>query len=368
MNTEAAINSLRAYIRRTLLTNLNSQNLLFLTEKYSPFANYTIDNHNLDINWHQNEELIEFEKPYRIYTHKYTRGCTLKGKVWFKSRDTGILVDKDFKERLFIEAVLNFAEQAFNFNIYNEEKKLLKDFNDKVIDTCKEEKLIGFDDHDLKIDGKGLSSIFTEITRKQRTNAFPKPFHDLNTLDDLTRVTQDVRFLLGQLILYKPYITDYLAGKTNWNGKVFFKYFPSLFDKRYFMNSGLIISLLYNYWDKIGDLLDNCFGVIAAGRNVYFGSVIRSFPNQYHTSNNYIWLRDFKDNEFQDLLDKRNEIVHYSALESKYFEQYQDNYNKEAEIQKLQEEKEKIVEYLINHNKLMFTGFEKTIKLIDEIV
>ena len=95
--------------------------------------------------------------------------------------------------------------------------------------------------------------------------------------------------------------------------------------------------------------------------------VIRNFPNQYHTSTNYIWLRDFKDNEFQDLLDKRNEIIHYSALESRYFEQYQDNYRDEAEIQKLQDEKEGIADYLINHNKLMFTGFEKAIKLIDEI-
>ena len=73
MNTDAAINSLLEYIRRTLLTNLNSQNLLFLTEKYSPFENYSIERNNLNVTWHGNAELIEFEKPYRIYTHKYTR-------------------------------------------------------------------------------------------------------------------------------------------------------------------------------------------------------------------------------------------------------------------------------------------------------
>ncbi len=367
MNTDDAINSLLEYIRRTLLTNLNSQNLLFLTEKYSPFEKYTIERNNLKVTWHGNAELIEFEKPYRIYTHKYTRNFTLEGGIWFKSSDTEILVEEQFSEKLMVEAILNFQEHAFNFSIFNEEKKLLKEFNDKVIDVCKEKDLIGFDDLELKIDNKGLSSIYTDITRKQRTNTFPKPFHDFNTYDDLTRVTQDIRFLLGQLILYKPYITNYLSGKTTWKGQTFFRYFPSRFDKRYFMTSGLIISLLYNYWDKVGDLLDNCFGVIAAGRNVYFGTVIRNFPNQYHTSTNYIWLRDFKDNEFQDLLDKRNEIIHYSALESRYFEQYQDNYKDEAEIQKLQDEKEGIVDYLINHNKLMFSGFEKAIKLIDEI-
>ncbi|MCB9326399.1 MAG: hypothetical protein H6571_21860 [Lewinellaceae bacterium] len=367
MNTEAAINSLLEYIRRTLLTNLNSQNMLFLTEKYSPFEKYLIERNNLSITWHGNAKLIEFEEPYRIYTHKYIRSFTLEGGIWFKSSETGILVEKEYLETLMVEAILNFTKHDFNFTIYNEEKKFLKEFNDKVIETCKEKDLIGFDNLELKIDDKGLSSIFTEITRKQRTNAFPKPFHDFNTFDDLTRVTQDIRFLIGQLIMYKPYITNYLSGKTYWKGQTFFRYFPSIFDKRFFMTSGLIIGLLYNYWDKIGDLLDNCFGVITAGKNVYFGTVIKKLPNQYHASTNYIWLKGFKDNEFQDLLNKRNEIIHYSALESRYFEQYKGHFKDEGEIQKLQEEKEGIVSYLINHNQMMFTGFERAIKLIDEI-
>jgi len=363
----AALNSLLEYIRRTLLTNLNNQNFLFLTKKCSPFEKYVIDRANLKITWHGNAELIEFDEPYRIYTHKYTRNFTLEGNIWFRSSDSGLIAEENYNEKLMVEAILNFNEHAFNFTIYNKEKELLKEFNDKVIETCREKNLIGFDDLELKIDNKGLSLIFTDITRKQRTNVFPKPFHDFNTFDDLTRVTQDIRFLIGQLILYKPYITNYLSGKTLWNGQASFKYFPSFFDKRYFMTSGLIISLLYNYWDKIGDLLDNCFGVIAAGKNVYFGTVIKNLPIQYHASSNYIWLRDFKDNEFKDLLDKRNEIIHYSALESRYFEQYQYNYKDEVEIQKLQNEKEEIVDYLINHNQLMFTGFERAIKLIDEI-
>ena len=133
------------------------------------------------------------------------------------------------------------------------------------------------------------------------------------------------------------------------------------------MTSGLIISLLYNYWDKMGDLLDNCFGVIEPTNNVYFGTVIRKFPTEFNSSSNYIWLKNFKDNEFKELLEKRNEIVHYSALESKFFENYQDNIQDEARIQTLQNNKEGMVEYLQQHNELMFIGFEKAIKLIDEI-
>lgn len=367
MDKEELIKYSLAFIRSSLLTNLDRQDFLFLMEHYSPFDRYKINNSDLDMVWIDRGRLIELEKPYRGFTHKYRRNFTLKGKICFESLDSGALIEKDFLENLFVEVNLDFQESAYNFTIYNEEKRLLKIFNDKVIETTKKYNLIGFDDQDLKIDNKSLFSFYIDIIRKKRTSSFPKPFQDFNFYHDLTRVTQDIRFLTGQLILYKPHITNYLSGKTDWHGQTIFKYFPSIFDKRYFMTSGLIISLLYNYWDKIGDLLDNCFDVIAKNRHVYFGTVIKDFPNQYHNSSNYIWLKDFKDNEFQDLLGKRNEIVHFTAIESQYFEQYQDNFRNEQEIQNLQEEKEKIVKYLINHNQLIFTGFEKAIKLIDEI-
>lgn len=367
MKTENTINSLLECIRSTLFTNLNSKSYLFLTRKYTPYENYEIEEHNLKIAWHGNAELLEFDKPYRIYTHKYTRNFSLSGNIRYKSSDSGLVVDVHYSENLTVEAIIDFVKEIFSFDIFDEDKLLLKRFNDKVIDTCKTNNLYGFDDCNLKIDGKGLSSFFTEITRRERTNTFPKPFHDFNVFNDLTRVTQDIRFLIGQLILYKPYITDYLSGKTNWNGKIMFKYFPNRFDKRYFMTCGLLVELLYNYWDKIGDLLDNCFGVIQQRRNIYFGTVISNIPNQYHTSQNHIWLNNFNDNEYAELISKRNKIVHYTAIESGFFEQYMGNYKNETEIKKLQEEKEDITDYLINHNKLVFEGFKKALKLIDEI-
>lgn len=367
MNHEAAISSLLEYIKRTLIYNLDNSNFLFLTKKLSPFDNYKVtSNTKLQIIWHSNGKLEKLEKPYRSYTDKYTRGFTLKGNIWFKSLDTGLVVEKKMNEKLAVDAILNFNEHEFTFEIINEDKKLLKELHAKVIQTSKKQNLFGFDDYSIKIDNKAISSFYTEIIRKPREKGFDF-FKDYNIYADLTRVSQDIRFLLGQLILYKPYITNYLSGKTNWNGKIVFRYFPNMYDKRYFMNSGLIISLLYNYWDKIGDLLDLCFDVLNNKRKVYFGAVIDKFPTQYSNSQNYLWLKNFKDNEFTDLLKKRNDIVHYSALESRYFEQYQDKNKNEQEIIKLQKEKEELVEYLVNHNRLMYEGFEKALKLIDEI-
>lgn len=259
MDKEKAIKSLLEYIKNILIYNLDNSNFLFITGKISPFDDYTISsNSRLRIVWHQDGELEKLDKPYRIYTHKYTRDFQLKGNIWFKSRKTKLLVDKKIDVELTVDAIINFEELEYTFEIMNEEKKLLNDFNNKVIETSKDNKLFGLDDPIIQIDQKGTSSFFTEILRKPRKNKFDY-IDDFNVYNDLVRVSQDIRFLLGQLIMYKPHITNYLSGKSQFKGRTFFRYFPTRYDKRYFMTSGLIISLYYNYWDKIGDLLDLCF-------------------------------------------------------------------------------------------------------------
>jgi hypothetical protein len=130
------------------------------------------------------------------------------------------------------------------------------------------------------------------------------------------------------------------------------------------MNCSLAIELLYNFWDKIGDLLNYCFGVITRP-NVYFASVVNKIPSTYHSSSNYDWLKNFVDSDFTTLLDTRNKIVHYTAIESKFFENWIDNHNNESEIIKLQAEKEQLIPFLLLHNKHMLVGFEKATKLIE---
>ena len=41
------------------------------------------------------------------------------------------------------------------------------------------------------------------------------------------------------------------------DGKNIFQFFPTFIDKKYLMNCGLALELLYNYWDKVGDLIEH---------------------------------------------------------------------------------------------------------------
>lgn len=370
MNLEAEIFSLSESVQKAVLERFDHLSLRFLTQSQAPFKSYKVT--PVKMAFQAVSEPMVFENNYRIYTHLYVQKFLMEGSLNFKSKDSGIFIDQNFKEEITIEVWFNPFEQKFEFELYNQEKWFLKEFNDKVREKWDRYDLIGFDNLNLKIDNKGLSSFFTDITRGQfRQNPDVDFFNDFNVFDDITRCTQDIRYMIGQLTLYRPYITNHLQEKDEWQGKTLFRYFPNFYDSRYFMTAELAIQLLYNYWDKIGDLLDCFFKVIPIGKDgkkrIYFGTVVGKVFKLWHHSDNCQWLNDFKKKEFNELLDKRNEIVHYKAISSKIAEGHLSNLHNEKEIQKLQAEKEALIDYFFMHNKLMLTGFEKALRLINEI-
>jgi len=162
-----------------------------------------------------------------------------------------------------------------------------------------------------------------------------------------------------------------------------FRHFPSFYDKQYWLKSGLLFQLLYNYWDKIRDVLAPFFTPNLPPRKVFFGTVIDGIPNQItdnkpapntivylndiHNNPYYLWLKSFKDNEFTALNDRRIKIVHYTNLESEYFQKYTKHNTNETEMKSLQKEKEGLIDYFLLHYEKVITGFEQTLLLINEL-
>ena len=121
-------------------------------------------------------------------------------------------------------------------------------------------------------------------------------------------------------------------------------------------------------------------------KQITFGYVIDKIPNQILNStynkdvirektvvylndiyevSHYKWLKEFKANEFNALNEKRVQIVHYTNIESEYFQQYA-KYNTNAdELTRLQKEKEGLVDLFLNEYANCLKGFEEMLSLID---
>lgn len=101
-------------------------------------------------------------------------------------------------------------------------------------------------------------------------------------------------------------------------------------------------------------------------KEVFFGKAIDNIPNSYHSSKNYQWFADFKTTHYDLLNAKRKRIVHYNSLESDYFEKYQDFFGDRIELEKIQNEKERLADYFLNQHNLALAGFEYMTNLIAE--
>jgi hypothetical protein len=125
--------------------------------------------------------------------------------------------------------------------------------------------------------------------------------------------------------------------------------------------------LIYNFWDRIGDLLDVFFYTGLSDRSIYFKSVIKNIPSEYHKSANHRWLTNICDTELNALHEIRKQIVHYNSLEVKMFYNVVLNSQNTNKLKELFEQKQSFPELFKKHLGLMLTGFERTIRLIDEL-
>jgi hypothetical protein len=249
------------------------------------------------------------------------------------------------------------------FDILDDQKNLLLNYNKKIWSIDDYEGFHGFLDEKMKFDNKHSMTFFIDILRQDKFKDLL--IQDIDIYDDIAMCHQDIVFAIGELNAYKPYITDFTSNPINHYGKTIYRYFPTFCDKRYLSTCGRILELLYNYWDKIGDLLVLFFPLKKTTEKIYFGKVIDNVNNDYHTNLHFKWLENFKENDYKELNKRRKEIVHYTTLESQIVRNYRENVEDFDFLKNEQEEKENFCSYFKVHYKMLNDGFYHSLKLIE---
>jgi hypothetical protein len=210
---------------------------------------------------------------------------------------------------------------------------------------------------DYILNGKNILQWFPSVTTPHsiRNNYGTKYFELLN---DLLFCSDEVIFATAHLFLYRPYINNPLEDDfTNRQNQA---------ARRYDMYTDIAAQKLYNYWDRIGDLLASYFpGKIKEDR-IFFSTAFDLIQTEFHESENYIWLQEFKNTHYQTLNNIRKQIVHYFSSNSQFTHQFIFAKDEDA-VRKLIEERLKIPEFYKEQNVLCLIGFEKTVYLLEEI-
>lgn len=193
------------------------------------------------------------------------------------------------------------------------------------------------------------------IDKKSRINNF----NSVDLIFDILFISQDIKFLTGLLFLLRPFINiPSEEGGT---------YFQNRYDARYLPFASLAHQNVYNFWDRIGDLLYFFFDTGLEERKVYFTTVMSNFPSKYRSSEYFIKLNDLYEQKIKSLITARTQIVHYKQVETKHYLGTFQNYKNQLIKDDLEKEKKGYPEYFKNHLDYCNTGFEYALKLINEL-
>ncbi|WP_426492414.1 Cthe_2314 family HEPN domain-containing protein [Hymenobacter sp. 102] len=232
------------------------------------------------------------------------------------------------------------------------------EFTEEIYEVYKREGLESLKqitDGDTRLD----STFSTILNRKQ--NLYPLPHSIFKLQEELSFITQDIMYVTGLLYYFRPYIVD--VAETN------AVYKQNLPDHRYLTYATFGMQSIYNYWDRIGDILYIYFETGLKPKSVYFGSVLNNINPKYQESEYFIQLNKIYQDEIKPFIDERNTAVHSYQLETKYYwgnVELQGEANR-VERENLNTEKHSYPEKYKHHLELCITGFRLMLNLIDTL-
>jgi hypothetical protein len=211
--------------------------------------------------------------------------------------------------------------------------------------------------NELEFETKGPPAFFVDIVRKKQPvqgGWFP----DFKMAHEMDFITQDMKYITGMLFLLRPYINNPLHDGG--------QYIQTVGDRRYLMHITFGLQAVYNFWDRLGDLLWHFFPSNLSERDVYFDRIIGSIKTPYDSCKIYSSLVELYQNHVKSVLQIRKETVHYFQPECRHYWGNVEDNSHEA-IKERYNEKFGYADLMLNQLNIAPKAFELTLKLIDEL-
>lgn len=186
---------------------------------------------------------------------------------------------------------------------------------------------------------------------------------------DIKNCNDDLKLFLANLYLFHPYINNPTKEKRHIRGVVFHSYNQNFSDWNYSSLVSCCFEKLYNYWDRIGDIIALYLNLDINERFVGFETVIVNLERKgiYSNDENFVFLKLFKDTEFKEFNKFRKEVVHYNQFETTYRYDFIFKYNhNEEKINEIWKWKNNMPEYFKRHLELSLIGYKHCVKFIEE--
>jgi hypothetical protein len=237
---------------------------------------------------------------------------------------------------------------------------------EQVYDTENLKCLSGLD-HEFMLGGRPLLVWHNEVTRKSAVK-HDGEFHYMQNLDDTLACSDELLYFTALLFLYRPHINNPMKDAYRFGERMIYPNFQNIYGKRYGMFADIASQMAYNFWDRVGDMLASFFPDKLDPNRVFFPIALDIVPSEFKLNENFIWLQNFRENQYKALNDKRKRIVHYVSTETdfkyKHLDKGVDNL---SEMDAIQLERESFPEFYKEQISLSIEGYEKTLLLLEEM-
>ena len=266
-----------------------------------------------------------------------------------------------------------------------ENKNYSQYFEEQIFDVFKKENLKSLADDlgwYLTIQGAAINSFKDRYFRNFNREIVDKDIEENNVFinedkveseneklwklySDIEYCNSDLKLFIANLYLLRPTINNPTLEKTN-SRPVYRQNFS---DWNYSALVSCCYEKLYNYWDRIGDVLALYLRLEKEiNGKIYFPVVIDKLKEEYKNSNNenLNFLINFRENEFKEFNKRRVDVVHYNQFETTYKYDFIKFKHDEDEIKDLWKRKNEMPEYFKNHLELTIKGYAHCFEFIKE--
>ncbi len=222
----------------------------------------------------------------------------------------------------------------------------------------------------VDLEHKSLTSRYLDATRKASIRHIQN-FNFLNTWSDLLMCSRQIMYFTAQMHLYKDFVNNPTENPIYMGNTTVYRNSESKLSLRYDIFSDSAFQSLYNYWDRIGDIiayfLKGYQNFSFQERSIYFGKIIDVVPENLKDNDGYRWLKKFKDEDYTFFNEKRISIVHKETLNTQFKNKYLESPSNFSNINNLYTEKMNRTEYLKGQLNKSIEGCEQMILFFEHI-
>jgi len=241
-------------------------------------------------------------------------------------------------------------------------KKIIYDYNNAISDIYRSESLSSLESNNFTYKDINI------LTCPQNPNYQEKKFNHFINQWDLINCCNDLMYFTSQLFLHQNLINNPFEEFTEFgNGKVLSLYHQNLYDHRYSIFVTCCFEKCYNYWDRIGDRLASFYPKLLKIHQVDFSRIIDGINSLGVENENFRWLLNFKNNEYQQLNNHRKNLVHYCQYEANYRYEHVMHCADIEYLKPLWKEKSEFPEYFKNHLELAVEGYYHMYKFLESL-